>query len=64
MLLRHLELIIAHKGERIAVREIRKHVGWYVKGMRGASAIKRTVNGIEDAEEMKRILMRYMEEQA
>ena len=62
MLLRHLDMVIADKGERIAVKEIRKHVGWYLKGMHGAAAIKRTVNGIDDAEEMKRTLKRYMSE--
>lgn len=62
MLLKHLDMVIADKGERIAVKEIRKHAGWYVKGLRGASAIKRTVNGIEDAAEMKKILKQYMEE--
>jgi len=53
-------MIIADKGERIAVKEIRKHVGWYIKGMRGATAVKRTVNGIDDTEEMKKILQQYM----
>ncbi len=62
MLLKHLDMVIADKGERIAVKEIRKHVGWYVKGMRGASTIKRTVNGIEDVAEMKKVLKQYMHE--
>lgn len=62
MLLKHLDMVIADKGERIAVKEIRKHVGWYVKGMRGASTIKRTVNGIEDVSEMKKVLKQYMHE--
>ena len=53
MLLRHLDLIIEDKGERIAVREIRKHVGWYVKGMHGAAAFRREVNGIDDAVVMR-----------
>ena len=53
MLLKHLELIIEDKGERIAVREIRKHVGWYIKGMHGAAAFRREVNQIDDAQKMK-----------
>ena len=53
MLLKHLELIIEDKGERIAVREIRKHVGWYIKGMHGAAAFRREVNGIDDAAVMR-----------
>lgn len=53
MLIKHLELVIEDKGERIAVREIRKHVGWYIKGMHGAAAFRRQVNQIDDAENMK-----------
>lgn len=53
MLIKHLDMIIADKGERIAVREIRKHVGWYIKGMHGAAAFRRQVNQIDDAQEMK-----------
>ena len=53
MLIKHLEMVIEDKGERIAVREIRKHVGWYIKGMHGAAAFRRQVNQIDDAEQMK-----------
>ena len=53
MLIKHLDMIIEDKGERIAVREIRKHVGWYIKGMHGAAAFRREVNGIDDAQKMR-----------
>ena len=52
-LLKHLDLIIEDKGERIAVKEIRKHVGWYIKGMHGAAAFRREVNQIDDAQQMR-----------
>lgn len=53
MLLRHFDLITENKGERVAVREIRKHIGWYVKGMHGAAALRRKTNNITDGEEMR-----------
>ena len=56
MLLRHLDLVADDKGDRIAVREMRKHVGWYVKGMHGASAIKRKINQIDDIEKMRQAI--------
>ena len=56
MLLRHLDLVAYDKGDRIAVREMRKHVGWYVKGMHGASAIKREINQIDDIEKMRQAI--------
>lgn len=60
MLIRHLDMVLADKGERIAVREMRKHIAWYTKGMRGATSVRREVNHAVDAEEMKRILQRLI----
>ena len=56
MLLRHFDLISQYKGERIAVREIRKHIGWYIKGMHGAAAMRRRTNTINDPEEMRTVI--------
>ena len=56
MLLRHIDMVCADKGEHIAVREMRKHVGWYLKGMRGAAQIRRQINTAANVGEMKRIL--------
>ena len=52
MLIRHLEMLCEDKGESIAVKEIRKFVGWYTKGMRGAPALRREINQISDASTM------------
>ncbi len=38
--LKQLDLCIADKGELAAVREMRKHFLWYVKGIRGAAKYK------------------------
>ncbi len=38
---RHIGLMCEYKGEGRAMREARKHVGWYLKGMRGAAAFRR-----------------------
>lgn len=48
MLLVHFDMMRNDKGDRIAVREVRKHVGWYVKGMHGASAVKREINTLDE----------------
>ncbi len=56
MLLRHIDMVCADKGEHIAVREMRKHVGWYLKGMRGAAQIRRQINTAANVGEMKQIL--------
>ncbi|MGE5578356.1 MAG: tRNA dihydrouridine synthase DusB [Syntrophothermus sp.] len=52
---RHLEMIVAHKGEHIGVREMRKHAAWYMKGLAGASRAKEAVNRATTAEMMRAI---------
>ena len=53
MLIRHLEMLCEDKGEAIAVKEIRKFVGPYTKGMRGATALRRQINQVTDAKTIK-----------
>ena len=40
----HLRLFIEERGEAVAVREIKKHIGWYARGFAGASEVRRTAN--------------------
>ena len=47
----HFELLLQEKGEYTATREIRKHISWYVKGMKNATQIRDEINKIETAEE-------------
>lgn len=41
---KHLELYCADLGEAVAVREMKKHLGWYIHGVPGAATFRRTVN--------------------
>ncbi|MFS0725033.1 tRNA dihydrouridine synthase DusB [Paenibacillus sp. 1P07SE] len=36
----HMDRLIALRGESVAVREMRKHLAWYLKGLPGAARIK------------------------
>jgi len=40
----HLGMYVAHYGDAVAAREMKKHFGWYAKGFPGASKIRREVN--------------------
>ncbi|WP_173195324.1 tRNA dihydrouridine synthase DusB [Geobacter sp. SVR] len=40
----HLALFIREQGESVAVREMKKHIGWYAKGFPGAADIRRDAN--------------------
>ena len=48
----HLHLFIEEMGEAVAVREIKKHIGWYAKGFAGASEIRRTANYAQSLEDI------------
>ena len=53
IMLRHIKKIVAYKGEKIGMREARKHAAWYLKGVRGAAAYRRKcgeLNAITDLE--------------
>jgi nifR3 family TIM-barrel protein len=52
----HLELSIKLKGERVAVREMRKHISWYIKGMPGAAKVRILINQAETRVEMLNII--------
>lgn len=56
MIIRHLDELIDLKGENRAVRELRKHVGWYTKGMRGAAKLRQAVNSMTSADEIRKAL--------
>lgn len=36
----HLDRLIALRNEHIAVREMRKHLAWYLKGLSGGARVK------------------------
>jgi len=44
--LRHLNLLVELYGEECAVKEMRKHLAWYVKGMAGAAKFRAKINEI------------------
>lgn len=59
--LRHLDLMIEYRGEYIAVREMRKHAAWYLKGLWGAAEYRNRVNQTETPDEMRAVLVEYVE---
>lgn len=53
---RHLEGLCELKGERNGVKEFRKFVVWYTRGMHGAARLRQAVNYIDTEEKMKEVL--------
>lgn len=60
--LEHYNLAIDHDGEFVAVREMRKHLGWYIKGMKNSAKYRNYINSLLTADEVKESLYRYMVE--
>lgn len=58
MIEKHFCDLLQFKGEYAAVREMRKHIGWYLKGMPGAAAMRREINMITDADRLREKLRR------
>ena len=62
MCLRHYELAIKYDGEFKAVREMRKHTAWYLKGLPKSSEIRNVVNSLSTTQEVVNTLQNYKEE--
>ena len=52
----HFERLKALKGEKVAVREMRKHASWYLKGIRGNGKIRNAINQAETETELRALL--------
>jgi len=52
----HFERLMQLKGEGVAVREMRKHASWYLKGIRGNGKVRTAINQIETAVELRALL--------
>lgn len=55
-MLTQFAMMVADKGEYIAVREARKHAAWYLKGEKHSASVRGAVNNAQNAEELKNIL--------
>lgn len=60
--LRHYDMLLGWKPQRVAVNEMRKHIGWYVHGMRGAAQLRAQINLMDDPEQVKDTVRRFAEE--
>ena len=56
MMIRHLEMLCDLKGESTGVREFRKYIMKYTKGMHGAAAVRRRANDAASLDEMKEVI--------
>ncbi|MBP1743380.1 MAG: putative TIM-barrel protein, nifR3 family [Firmicutes bacterium] len=59
VILEHYKRAIQCLGENRAVREMRKHIAWYVKGLRNCTDMKNAVNYEDRSEKVIEMLLEY-----
>ena len=61
MILRHARLQVDHKGELAGIREMRKHMAWYTKGIRGAAKFRGETNVVSTYAELEKMVAKLAE---
>lgn len=56
----HIEMLVEEKGENRGIKEARKHIAWYIKGLHGASHLKSEIFKISDIATMRACLTEYI----
>ncbi|AUO06359.1 tRNA-dihydrouridine synthase [Paenibacillus jamilae] len=56
----HMDRLVALKGEAVAVREMRKHLAWYLKGLKDSARIKDLIMEETKRDDMVRILDQFV----
>ena len=55
----HIELEIKEKGEYVGVREMRKHICWYLKNLKDSSKVRQVINQLESKDDVISTLEEY-----
>ncbi len=58
-ILEHVKLEVEEKGEKVAIKEMRKHLAYYIKNMKDASKIREKINQISSEKELIDCLNEY-----
>ena len=61
ILLEHIELETEEKGEDVGIKEMRKHIAFYLKGEPDASKLREKINHMETKEEVTNAIRGYFE---
>lgn len=61
VLLRQVRLACGYKGEARAMKEARGHVGWYLKGLRGAAEFRRRSSSLKTYAELEELTKDILE---
>ena len=57
--LQHAERLLRVEGEKNAIRQMRGHAPWYIKGLKSASQVKNCLSKVNTYQELEQILEAY-----
>lgn len=60
MIIKHMEYQLEIDGEKNAVLKMRKHIAWYLKGLKGSNNIRDKINKETNIENVKKILEDFL----
>ncbi|KUO50761.1 MAG: nitrogen fixation protein NifR [Desulfitibacter sp. BRH_c19] len=60
--IRHYKMIIEEKGNELAVKQMRKHLAWYFKGLRTATRMRQEINSLDSTYLVLEKLNKYYDE--
>ncbi len=52
----HAKMMLEYKGEYIGIREMRKHLSWYLKGFTGAAGLRKRINEMTTMDELLKVV--------
>ena len=59
IMLEHINLEVKEKGENVAIKEMRKHISYYIKNLPNATIIRNEINKIDKQDELVACLTEY-----
>lgn len=59
LIIEHINLVVEEKGEDIGIKEMRKHLNWYIKNLKDASRIREKINTLKTRQEVIDCLKEY-----
>ena len=60
-MIRHISKLCEYKGEYVGMREARKHSGWYIKGVRGAAALRQEIGSLETMDQLRVVAQKVID---
>ena len=61
VILEHLDLAVKRDGEKTAIPKMRKHIAWYLKGLKNSSVAKDAINKETTQEGVLKIIKEYFD---